>query len=250
MRYSHSLHSVAHRHSLFNWRSSVFVVLLLFAFLIFLSLSGMVQIDQQMFFLGLSASFLRVIVAYVIALFLSIVIALAITSNSEVEDIFLPIFDVLQSFPSFALFPILVASLANRPNYVIVLVLTVTMIWPILFALISGIKGRRIDLEEAATVFGAKGSKRLFHFTLPMLFPSIVTGSIVGWGEGWEFIIGAELLVSVKYGVGGYLGQLGQANQGQALAYGIGLLLIFIFIVNKLIWLPLLRESTNFQSDT
>jgi NitT/TauT family transport system permease protein len=119
-----------------------------------------------------------------------------------------------------------------------------------LFAIITGIKGRRTDLEEAATIFGAKGWRRLTKFTLPMLFPSIVSGSIVGWGEGWEFIIGAELLVNIQTGVGRYLGDLGKVGQENTLFYGIILLLIFLFIINKIIWLPLLHQSTNYQTES
>jgi NitT/TauT family transport system permease protein len=161
----------------------------------------------------------------------------------------LPILDVLQSFPSFVLFPILIIALKNSPNIIIVSVLVITIIWPIVFAIISGIKGKRTDLEEAATIFGATGAKRFFNFTLPVLFPSIVTGSLVGWGEGWEFIIGAELLVHTRIGVGQYLGDISSAGKTQLLLFGILLLLFLLFIINKLIWLPLLHRSTRFQAD-
>ena len=212
-------------------------------------MSGMVQIDRSAFIFGLVASFSRVAIAYIIAFVLSIIIALIVVSNKAFEAILLPVFDVLQSFPSFVLFPVLVVALQNQPNTVIIFVLVITMIWPLLFAIISGIKGRRNDLEEAATVFGAVGLKRFFNFTLPLLMPSIVTGSIVSWGEGWEFIIGAELLVHTNFGVGQYLGFLADSRQNQPLIFGIILLLFFLFILNKLIWLPLLHTSTKYQAD-
>ncbi len=249
MRYSHILHKSRGKHTLFNWQSILTVFLILAVFTTVVSLSGTIHLDKIAFVGGLIASLSRVVIAYMIAFVLAILIALIVVSNKTVEALLLPVFDVLQSFPSFILFPVLVVALNNQPNTVIVFVLVITMIWPLLFAIISGIKGRRNDLEEAATVFGAVGLKRFYEFTLPMLMPSIITGSIVSWGEGWEFIIGAELLVHTNFGVGQYLGFLADSKQNQPLVFGIILLLFFLFILNKLIWLPLLHASTEYQAD-
>lgn len=198
---------------------------------------------------GFLASLARTSVAYIIAAVLAIIIALILTSHKYIEEILLPFFDVLQSFPSFALFPVLVVALKNSPEVIIVMVLTITMIWPILFSVIGGIKNRREDWEEAAQMFGAKGSKKLWYFTLPQLLPTIITGSIVGWGEGWEFIIGAELLVKANVGVGSYLGVLGERGENLSLAFGILVLLILLFVINKLIWLPLLTRATRYGTE-
>ncbi|HSX14631.1 MAG TPA: ABC transporter permease subunit [Candidatus Saccharimonadales bacterium] len=202
------------------------------------------------FLVGFGYSLARTTIAYIIALTLALSLALLTTVNTWVENFLLPILDVMQSFPSFALFPVLVGALAHYPEVVIISVLAVEMIWPILFAIVGSLKNRREDLEEAATIFGALGWKRLRHFTLPELKPAIITGSIVGWGEGWEFIIGAELLVSVHQGVGHYLGQLGNAHQNALLATGIIALMFLLFIINKIVWLPLLHNATKYQAES
>lgn len=199
---------------------------------------------------GLWVSLARMSIAYVISLVIALVLAFVITVNQKVENLTLPIFDVLQSFPSFALFPVLATALVSMPEAVIISVLVISIIWPILFTIIGGIKNRREDLEEAARIFGAKGFKRLRYYRLPELFPSIVTGSIVGWGDGWELIIGAELLVQVHNGIGAYLGDLGQAKQNALLAFGIVVLMLFLFLINKILWLPLLRKSTEYTTES
>lgn len=202
------------------------------------------------FFIGFCYSLARTTAAYIIAFFVALGLALAMSANLWLENLLLPILDVMQSFPSFALFPVLVGALAHYPEIVIVSVLALEMIWPILFAVVGGMKNRREDLEEAATIFGATGWKRLHHFTLPELEPAIITGSIVGWGEGWEFIIGAELLVSVNSGVGHYLGVLGSGHHNALLATGIILLMFLLFIINKVLWLPLLHNATKYQVES
>lgn len=252
MRYSNILHS-SRRHnvlknhlksSLISW-GWIFLIISIISFLI-----GSFSLDSKALLEGFAASLIRTSIAYILAVVTAIIIAILITSHKVLEDLFLPVFDVLQSFPSFALFPVLVIALKNSPEAIIILVLTITMIWPILFSIIGGVKNRREDWEEAATIFGAKGFKRLTHFTLPCLFPSIVTGSIVGWGEGWEFIIGAELLVKTKIGIGYYLGILGEGQKNLLLALGIVFLLMLLFIINKLFWLPLLNKATEFSSES
>lgn len=206
-------------------------------------------LDRSQLLGGFLISLFRMAVSYVISATIAIIIALLITSNKFIENLFLPVLDVLQSFPSFALFPLFIVVFRNSSELVIITVLSITIIWPILFSIIGGVKNRRGDWEEAATIFGAKGLKRLVHFTIPQLLPSIVTGSIVGWGEGWEFIIGAELLVKTNHGIGYYLGLLGSGKENIALAFGIVVLLILLFIINRLIWLPLLSKATSYSSE-
>lgn len=251
MRYSNILHTTKKHNILKNrWRSSlvswVWMLLALAALSFLINFSSL---DSHSLLEGFLASLIRTGIAYLIAATIAVIIALIITSSKLVEDLFLPVFDVLQSFPSFALFPVLVVALKNSPETIIISVLVVTMIWPILFSIIGGIKNRREDLEEAATIFGAHGLKRLTRFTIPELWPSIVTGSIVGWGEGWEFIIGAELLVHANVGIGSYLGILGTNGDNVALAFGIVVLLVLLFVINKLLWLPLLTKATNYSSE-
>lgn len=252
MRYSSALHSTKKHNILKNGRKSgliswlwIILVIVIMSFLINFS-----SLDSKTLIEGFFASLVRTTIAYLISIFLAVIIALIITSNKLIEDLMLPVFDVLQSFPSFALFPVLVIALKNSPETIIILVLTITMLWPILFSIIGGIKNRRQDWEEAATIFGARGLTRLVHFTMPELMPSIITGSIVGWGEGWEFIIGAELLVKVNVGIGAYLGELGNSQKNSALALGIFALLVFLFIINKIFWLPLLNKASSYSSES
>ena len=252
MRYSARLRSSRRNHILKHYLKSSLISLAGFAVaaVIIFKLANLSHLDLGTFAAGFFVSLARTSVAYVIALVLALILASVITAGRVIENLSLPIFDVLQSFPSFALFPVLVVALAHYPEVVIDAVLVITMIWPILFAVIGGLKNRREDLEEAATIFGAHGFKRLRSFTLPELLPAIVNGSIVAWGNAWEFIIGAELLVHVNSGVGHYLGAVGAAHQNGLLAVGILALMFALFVVNKLVWLPLLKRSTEYQTES
>jgi ABC-type anion transport system duplicated permease subunit len=73
-----------------------------------------------------------------------------------------------------------------------------------------------------------------------------LTGSIIAWGEAWETIIAAEIIVQVP-GVGTYLAQNASTNP-HILTVGVIALLVFLFVVNKFIWLRLLKRSTSYES--
>lgn len=242
MRYTYPLKRI--RKDKHRANISIAITVLLVILIIVL---GFTEVDARQFFGGFGQSFVRVAIAYGISLLLAAGIALALASNVWIETIALPILDVLQSFPSFALFPLLLVWF-GRTSIVTILILIISMIWPILFTLLAAQKQIKSDLMDAASVFGATGIKRLRFVSFPLLFPAIVTGSIVAWGEAWEAIIAAEIIVAIP-GVGTYLGYLGNANATGTLLIGILLLLLILYIVNKYLWLNLLNLSTRYQQE-
>lgn len=122
------------------------------------------------------------------------------------------------------------------------------MIWPLIFTILSAQKQIRTDVSEAAKVFGANNLKYLIYVLFPLLYPSIITGSIIAWGEAWETIIAAEIIVNVP-GVGNYLSQAGNNSQSNVLVIGILSLLLILFIINKYLWLSLLNASSKYQQE-
>ncbi len=239
MRYTHTLKAVRHHPHLFKF-SFIFLGISTFAIL----LLGSTYLDAKIFFSGFVQSLTRVTIAYGISVFFSLTVALILSESKRTEEIFLPILDVLQSFPSFAMYPLFLLWF-GRSTTITILILVIEMIWPILFTTLTGIKQIREDILEAAHSYGATGWKYHLYVLFPLLLPSIVTGSIVAWGEAWETIIAAEIVINVS-GVGTYLAGL---NNGRLLSIGIIMLLTLLFFLNKLIWLPLLNISTKYQQE-
>lgn len=239
MRYSHILRSVRQKKHVLA-TSVVFTGLVV----VMIAVLGISVVDTGRFFGGFGLSFLRVVVAYLISLGIASILGLVIHFSKKIEGWLVPVLDVLQSFPSFALFPLLILWL-GRSSAVTVIILVVAMVWPILFAILAAQKQLRPDLIEAATLFGARKHKYLLWVLLPLLAPAVVTGSIVAWGEAWETIIAAEIIVMLP-GVGSYLGGL---TNTPTLITGIVILLGLLFILNNYLWLPLLNSVTEYQND-
>lgn len=214
------------------------IVLLPFVFILFI---GTLSYSEKISFVSdLLASSGRLIIAYVASLFIATFLGITL-SRGKVGAFTLPLFDVLQSFPTFAMLPLAVHFFGPSSTTVVIF-LIITVIWPMLFAIISSQKLIKSGWEEAATVYGATGWKRIVYFALPIAAPGIVTGSIVGLGEGWEAVVGAEIIVGLKsHGLGGFFN--GSSESGHLVFFGVMALLLFIFALNHLIWLPLLEKS-------
>ena len=242
MRYTHNIRMIRKRKHVVTL--SALITILTIILIIFL---GFTTLDAKKFFLGFLDSLGRVIIAYFISLVISLATILIITSSEVMESISVPVLDALQSFPAFALFPLLIIWF-GKSSLDVIIILVLEMIWPIIFTLLSSQKQIRGDLVEAAKIFGARGIKYLLYVLLPLLLPAIVTGSIVAWGQAWETIIAAEIIVNVS-GVGNYLSVAGQNNQTSILVIGILLLLLILFIINKYIWLPFLNISTKYREE-
>lgn len=182
------------------------------------------------------SSFFRILIAYLISVILAWVFAV-IFYKGKAASIGLPIFDVLQSFPTFAALPLAVY-LWGSSALTVVLFLIVTIIWPIFFSIVSSLKLIRHDWDEVAQIANLKGFNYFKKFLLPITIPGLITGSIIGLGEGWEALVATEIIVNLDGGLGSFF--RAYSSNTEVTILGILGFLLLIFSINKLIWLPLL----------
>lgn len=184
-------------------------------------------------------SLLRITAAYFIAAFLGWLFAILFYRGQRAV-VALPIFDVLQSLPTFAILPFAIL-LFGPSNLLVVFFLVVAIIWPVFFSTISALHLVRHDWEEAAKISGLTGWKYLKNFLWPISLPGLITGSIIGLGDGWEVLVATEIIVGSKTGLGNFF----QSFSGNLKVTLLGVLgvLIVVFTINKLIWIPLLDWS-------
>lgn len=240
MHYTHHFPVIRRRKHALHW--SLFILVIIY---ILIFTYGFSQLSAKEFTIGFLLSFSRVMIAYVISVILAVLIGVLVTGKKSVEDTALPFLDMLQSFPAFSILPLLLAYLGSS-DVAAVIILSLEMIWPILFSILTGLKSENEETLEAATIFGAKKFNRLLYVTFPLILPALVTGSIVAWGEAWETVLAAEIIIKIP-GVGTYLAEAGNSGQNTVLVIGILLLMVTLFIINKFFWIPLLNKSTQYQ---
>lgn len=234
------MHMKRNHHIYVSRAHLVFTFLVIVApFIFLLAFSKLSGISTTKLFSDVGISILRLTIAYIISAVLAWILAVSFYRGKR-SLIALPTFDVLQSFPTFATLPLAV-TFFGASNATVIFFLVITMIWPILFSIISSMKLIKSEWGEAVSISKLSGWNYLKKFLWPVSAPALVTGSIIGIGEGWEAVVATEIIVGSKNGLGNFFS--GFSNNPTMTALGILGLLIIIFSLGKLIWMPLLEKT-------
>jgi NitT/TauT family transport system permease protein len=209
-------------------------------------------------FMALGITFSRLLVAYGIALVVAIPLAFIVVSNDVAERILLPIFDIVQSVPVLAFFPVVIILFTHFGFYngAAVFILFLTMLWSIVFNMISGLRAIPGDITSAARVFNVKGLSYYARILLPASFPSIITGSLLAWAAGWNIIIVAEVLhiyipggssANDLFGIGSILVNASASGDTTMFISAILTMVLAIGFLNFFFWQKLLRYAERFK---
>mgnify|MGYP003394227616 CR=1 FL=1 len=200
----------------------------------------------------------RLLIAYVLAVIVAVPLAILTTSNALAEKILLPVFDILESVPILALFPVIILLFIqfNFLNGAAVFILFLAMLWNIVFTLVGGLKIIPKDIIDAAHVFGLSGFSLIRRVTLPAIVPQLVTGSILAVAQGWNLIIVAEVLHTYipggtsaqdLFGVGSILVDAAAHAQSGLFITAVFVMIVIIGLLNFFVWQRLLHFSQRFR---
>ncbi len=217
----------------------VTLFLIILPVIFFLFFAQVAHITILTLFTDIGISLLRMFIAFFISIALAWGLAVLFYRGRR-SVVALPVFDVLQSVPTFAALPLAVMYLGTNASTVIFF-LVLAMIWPMLFSIISSLKLIRNEYQEAVTIYGLSGWKRIRYFIFPASVPGLITGAIVGLGEAWEAIIATEIIIGIPSGLGPFFQSF--STSPKITMFGILGLLFIIFAINKIFLLPLLDRS-------
>jgi NitT/TauT family transport system permease protein len=201
---------------------------------------------------------MRLAVAYALAVVVAIPLALLVTSNAAVEALLLPVFDIFESVPILALFPVIILIFIqfNFLNGAAIFILFLSMLWNIVFTLVGGLKIIPKDIIDAAHVFGLRGYALVRQVILPALVPQLVTGSILAVAQGWNIIIVAEVLHTYiphgtsaqdLFGVGSILVSAAANAQNEVFLAAVVVMVVIIALLNFFVWQKLLHYAQRFR---
>lgn len=211
-------------------------------------------------------SLLRLLIAYSIALTWTLGAGILVARSKRLSGLLVPIFDIGQSIPATALFPIIVL-LIVKPNLgnpfaleaASILLMLTGMQWYILFNIVGAINNIPSDIVEATAAYRLRGARFAKEILIPASFPAIIIGSIQAWGGGWNATIVSEYITVTDkgatqvYQVPG-LGSL--LNYASALDPAIGTAIIAatiltmtitIVMINRIVWRRLLRRADKYK---
>lgn len=200
----------------------------------------------------------RLVIAYMLALVVAVPLALLVVSNRLIETILLPVFDVLESVPILAIFPVILLLFIQFGwfNGAAIFILFLNMLWNLVFALVGGLKLIPQDISYAARVFGVRGFSYVRKIILPAVFPQLVVGSILAVSEGWNLIIVVEVLHTYipggtsaqdLFGIGSILVDSAASGETSVFLSAVLVLMVAIALINFFLWQRLLRLSQRFR---
>jgi NitT/TauT family transport system permease protein len=207
------------------------------------------------YYVGLSLG--RMVAAYILSLIFSMGFGYLAARSRTAEKFLIPLLDVLQSVPILSFLPVALLSLSAIlpiPWAVelssIILIFT-SQAWNIGFAWYQSLTTIPRSLGQASTIFRFNGWLRFKTLELPFAAISLIWNSMASWAGGWFFLMAAEIFSVGQRnfrlpGLGAYLQEAANRGSFEAIAWGLGALILTIVTLDQLVWRPLLAWSERF----
>jgi ABC-type anion transport system, duplicated permease component len=164
-----------------------------------------------------------------------------------------PLAQFLAAFPANLLFPLVVVAIVHWHLNVDVFTAPLMILgsmWYILFSVVGAASAIPTDMREAAQTLGLRGWLLWKRLYLPGVFPGIVTGAITASGGAWNASIVAEVVswgdkTLVATGLGSFISQATAQGKSAQIALGVGVMSLYVILVNRLFWHRLYELSVR-----
>ncbi len=215
--------------------------------------------DWMSLLLGAGTTFLRVLLAVLMASIWAVPVGVWIGRHPRWVRILQPVIQMAASFPAPMIFPLVVgAMLAGGIGLGVssIVLLMLGTQWYILFNVIAGSSGIPKELWEVSRLARFSWRQRWQLLILPAIFPSLLTGWITAMGGAWNASIVAEF---VKFrgqslyttGLGATISQATERGDFHVLAAAVGIMAMIVVGINRVVWHPLShRAQTRFSLET
>jgi NitT/TauT family transport system permease protein len=184
----------------------------------------------------ISATVLTIVGGYLIALVISLPLAIALSSSRLLSHALYPLLVIKQSVPVVALAPILIVILGagEAPRIAITVLIA---LFPMVVSTATGLRATPIELVELSRAMGASWSKQLIDIRLPSAVPYIFSGAKISMTLA---VVGAVVgeFVAAERGLG-YLIYTSTAYFHVSIAFGAMIVLsaIGLMLFQTVVWI-------------
>jgi NitT/TauT family transport system permease protein len=227
------------------WDGAIIAVALLAVYRLTVFVHGEVGWSETAHVVGLGMITLaRVLLLIALASLVWVPIAVWIGLRPQYAQRGQAVAQFLAAFPVNLLFPLMVyllVTLKLNPNIWLSPLMVFGTQWYILFNVVAGASTIPSELRLAADNLGLKGWLKWKRVYLPAVFPAYVTGAITASGGSWNASIVAEYVTwgkttLVADGLGSYIKQMTDAGDFHRIALGIGVMCMFVMLLNRVFW--------------
>jgi NitT/TauT family transport system permease protein len=208
---------------------------------------------------ALGASFVRIWYVYLICAVIGLPLGIVISLNFRLYDTVSPILEVISSIPAPILLPalVLLPIIGGSGEGIAAIVITLSIIWYIIFNVMAGVRTLPSDLKELPKVFHVGRTRAWRDVYIPGALTAFVTGSITAVGGAWNALIIAEyftannpdgsttLYTQVGTGIGKMITVA--TNQGDNLTLALAVLSMTTLVVafNLTVWRRIYHLATK-----
>jgi ABC-type nitrate/sulfonate/bicarbonate transport system permease component len=144
----------------------------------------------------LAASLRRIVIGFVIAVFISVLIGSLMARFRIFEDIFDPLVELIRPVSPLAIFPLALLWFGIGDASKVFLI-ALACSFPVVLNTYAGVRGIDLALIRVARSLGATPWEILSRVVLPGSLPQIFTGVRVAWGIALIVIIASEMIGGV-----------------------------------------------------
>ena len=234
------------------WYASVLLAVALLAWVTGRYIFARVPAHQALHVLGLGLlTLLRVVVLIVIASLIWVPIGVYVGIRPRLAAAVQPVAQFLAAFPVNLLFPVVVSGIVYfhlDPNIWLSPLMILGTQWYILFNVIAGASSLPTELKQVGSNLRVRGWLWWRRIALPAVFPFYLTGAITAAGGSWNASIVSEVANwgnqhLVAAGLGEYIADATRAGNFAQTVLGIGVMSLFVVIINRAFWRPLYARA-------
>jgi len=152
------------------------------------------------FWIGIGVSLRRVVIGYVISVFLGILLGIALAASRFLEDTLGRVILSLQSLPSACWVPLALLWFGLTETAIIFVTITGSLL-AVTQSTKAGFDNVPRILSMAGRNLGAKGPQMFWHVLLPASLPYLLDGLRQGWAFAWRSLITGEMIY-ISLGLG------------------------------------------------
>lgn len=202
---------------------------------------------------------LRMLIAVICSLIFTFIYASLAAKNSKLEQILIPILDILQSLPILGYISFTVTIfLALSPSRVFgaecaaIFAIFTSQVWNMTFSFYHSLKNIPQELKDASFIFKMSKWRKFWQIEVPYAIPSLVWNIVVSMSSGWFFVVASEV-ISVGNnkitlpGIGSYISLAIQEKNIPAISCAILAMTLVIILYDQLLLRPLVVWSDRFR---
>ncbi|SER73808.1 NitT/TauT family transport system permease protein [Propionibacterium cyclohexanicum] len=204
-------------------------------------------------------SLVRMFAALAASVVFTFVYATAAARSRRLGAVLIPLLDVLQSVPVLGFLSVTVTFwIALFPGSRMglecasVFAIFTSQAWNMTFALHDSMIAQKQDLVESARLLRLTRWQRFWTLDLPGGMIPLTWNAMMSFGGGWFFLTASEAISVnghsyVLPGIGSYVAAASQQRQLGRLCLAIAVMLVTVWLLNAVVWSPLLTWAQKFR---